>query len=72
MVLDALTLADCILAGVMFAAAQVMLGSAEHTQYPHIFAHYKKVTEDERVEQYWGTKEFVDVRVTELKTVIAS
>ncbi|KAN0088000.1 Glutathione S-transferase, C-terminal-like protein [Tylopilus felleus] len=70
--LDALTLADFVLAGVMFAAAQVTLGSAERAQYPHIFAHYKKVTEDERVEQYWGTKEFVDVRVTEPKTVIAS
>ncbi|KAG8214900.1 glutathione S-transferase [Butyriboletus roseoflavus] len=66
--LDTLTLADFVLAGVIFAAARVSLGSAERAQYPHIFAHYAKVTADERVKQYWGTEEFVDVRITEPKT----
>jgi len=70
--LDTLTLADFVLAGVIFAAAHVSLGSAERAQYPHIFAHYTKVTTDERVKQYWGTEEFVDVRLTEPKTVTVS
>ena len=72
MALDTLTLADFVLAGVILAAAQVSLGSAERAQYPHIFAHYTKVTADERVKQCWGTEEFVDVRVTEPKTATVS
>jgi len=64
-----LTLADFVLAGVIYAAARVALGSAERAKYPHVFAHYTKVTADERVKQYWGTEEFVDVRITELKTI---
>ncbi|KAH0832361.1 glutathione S-transferase C-terminal-like protein [Lanmaoa asiatica] len=70
--LDTLTLADFVLAGVIFAAARVALGSAERAQYPHIFAHYAKVTADERVRQYWGMEEFVDVRITEPKKVTFS
>ena len=70
--LDTLTLADFVLAGVIFAAAHVSLGSAERAQYPHVFSHYTKVTADERVKQYWGTEEFVDVRITEPKTVTVS
>jgi len=66
--LDNLTLADFVLAGVIYAAARVSLGSAERAQYPHIFAHYERVTLDERVKQYWGTEGFVDVRITEPKT----
>ncbi|KAF8123296.1 glutathione S-transferase C-terminal-like protein [Boletus edulis] len=65
--LDTLTLADFVLAGMTFAAAQFALGSAERAQYPHIFAHYAKVTADEKVKQYWGTEEFTDVRITERK-----
>jgi len=70
--LDTLTLADFVLAGVIFAAAYIALGSSERGQYPHIFSHYTKVTADERVKQYWGTEEFVDVRITEPKTVTVS
>ncbi|KAI9566189.1 glutathione S-transferase C-terminal-like protein [Boletus coccyginus] len=66
--LDTLTLADLVLAGVIFAAARASLGSAERTQYPHIFTHYEKVTLDERVKQYWGMDGFVDVRIAEPKT----
>jgi len=65
--LDTLTFADFVLASVMFAAAQFTLGSAERAQYPHIFAHYAKVTSDERLKQYWGTEEFTEVRITERK-----
>jgi len=66
--LDTLTLADFVLVGTVFAAAMVALGSAERAKYPHVFAHYDKVTGDESVARYWGTEEFVDVRSTELKT----
>lgn len=68
MALDTLTLADFALAGAIFAAARVALGAAERAQYPHIFAHYAKVTADERLKQYWET-DFVDVRITEPKTI---
>jgi hypothetical protein len=67
--LETLTLADFVLGRVIFAAA---LGSSKRAQYPHIFSHYTKVTADERVKQYWGTEEFVDVRITEPKTVTVS
>ena len=65
MALDTLTLADLVVASTVYAAARVALGSAERAQYPHIFAHYEKVTGDEKVKQYWGTDGFVDVRLTE-------
>ena len=67
MALDTLTLADFVVAGTIFAAAGVSLGSTERAQYPYIFAHYAKMSEDERVKQYWGTEGFVDVRITEPK-----
>ena len=69
MALDTLTLADFVLASVVSSAARVALGSAERAQYPHLFAHFARVTGDERVKQYWGTEEFVDVRITEPKTI---
>lgn len=64
MALDTLTLADFVVASGIFVAASVSLGSAERAQYPHIFAHYAKVTEDERVKQHWGMEAFVDARIT--------
>ena len=63
--LDTLTLADLVLAGTIYAAAIMSLGSAERAKYPHIFAHHAKVTADERVKQYWGTDGFVETRVLE-------
>lgn len=65
--LDTLTLADVVLAGTIWHAASYSLGSDERAQYPHIFAYYAKVTEDEKVKQYWGTEGFVDVPITEPK-----
>ncbi|KAG9308797.1 glutathione S-transferase C-terminal-like protein [Chiua virens] len=67
--LDTPTLADYILAGVIFSAASSALGAAERAKFPHVFAHYTKVTSDEKVKQYWGTEKFVDVRITEYKPV---
>ena len=48
-------------------ARRVTLGIAEVTQYPNIFAHFAKVTEDERMKQFWGAdrRPSVDVAVTE-------
>ncbi|KAG9308827.1 glutathione S-transferase C-terminal-like protein [Chiua virens] len=45
-----LTLADFVLAGVIFGATCDA-----------------RVTSDEKVKQYWGTEQFVDVRITESK-----
>jgi glutathione S-transferase len=65
--LDTLSLADLVLAGVIFNARRVSLGTAEVAQYPNIFAHFTKVTEDERVKHLWGAEgwSFVDVAITE-------
>lgn len=65
--LDMLTLADLVLAGVILQARRVALGSAEVAQYPNVFAHFEKVTGDERVKELWGADRwpFVDVAITE-------
>ncbi|KAG9308459.1 glutathione S-transferase C-terminal-like protein [Chiua virens] len=67
--LDTLTLADFVLAGVIFVAASACLGAAERTKFPHVFAHYAKVASNEKVKQYWGTRQFVDVSITEPKQI---
>ncbi|KAG9308799.1 glutathione S-transferase C-terminal-like protein [Chiua virens] len=67
--LDTLSLADLVLAGVIYSTTSDAgaLGAAERAKYPHVFAHYTRVTSDERVKRYWGTEQFVDVRITEPK-----
>ncbi|KAF9233235.1 glutathione S-transferase C-terminal-like protein [Melanogaster broomeanus] len=65
---NSVTLADLVLVGVAYGSASVSLGAAERAQYPSIFAHYAKVTEDERIKQYWGTADFVEVALTEPQT----
>lgn len=67
LVSDSVTLADFILAGMVFGCSYAALGAAERAKYPSIFSHYAKVTEDERVKQFWGTAEFTEVAVTEPK-----
>jgi glutathione S-transferase len=64
---DTLSLADLVLAGMVFNARRVSLGTAEIAQYPNVFAHFTKVTEDERVKAFWGEEgwPFVDVAITE-------
>ena len=64
---DTLSLADLVLAGMLLNARRVSLGTAEVAQYPNVFAHFTKVTEDERVKQFWGVEgwSFVDVAITE-------
>ena len=51
---DTLTLADLVVAGVILNARRMSLGIAEVAQYPNVFAHYAKVTKDERVRQLWA------------------
>jgi len=65
---NSVTLADLVLVGVAYGSASVSIGAAERAQYPSIFAHYAKVTEDERIKQYWGTEDFVEVALTEPQT----
>ncbi|KAH0832356.1 glutathione S-transferase C-terminal-like protein [Lanmaoa asiatica] len=67
LVMDTMSLADVVIAGVILDARRVSLGIAEIAQYPNVFAHFAKVTEDERVKQFWGAGRwpFVDVAVTE-------
>ena len=67
MALDTLSLADLVLAGVILQARRMLLGTAEVAEYPNVFAHFAKVTGDERVKQFWGVDRwpFVDVAVTE-------
>ncbi|KAF8552028.1 glutathione S-transferase [Imleria badia] len=66
---DTLSLADLVVAGVILNTRRAALGTAEVAQYPNVFAHFTKVTEDERVKRYWGVDRlpFVDVAVTEPK-----
>ncbi|KIJ59270.1 hypothetical protein HYDPIDRAFT_33340 [Hydnomerulius pinastri MD-312] len=66
--LDSLTLADLVLAGVIHGGARITFGAAERAQYPHIFAHFARVTADERIKQWFSTEDFVDVAISEPKT----
>lgn len=63
--LNRLTLADLVLASIIYAAAGLTLGHTERKQYAHVFAHYDKVTKGEKIEQYWGTDIFVDEAIIE-------
>ncbi|KAG9308461.1 glutathione S-transferase C-terminal-like protein [Chiua virens] len=65
--LDSLTLADLVLAGAIHAASSRALGAVDRAKFPHVFAHYAKVTADERIKQYWGTENFLEARITEPK-----
>jgi len=69
LVTDSVSLADLVLAGVIHAAARVVLGAAERAEHPSVFAHYSKVTADEKIKEYWGTEDFTEVAVTEPKTL---
>ena len=63
-----MTLADFALAAMVHSASFAALGAAERAKYPSVFTHYAKVTEDEKVKQFWGTEGFTEVAVTEPKT----
>ena len=63
-----MTLADFVLAAMVYGASFAALGAAERAKYPNVFTHYAKVTESERVREFWGTEGFAEVAVTEPKT----
>ena len=52
----------------VYGASLTALGAAERAKYPNVFTHYAKVTEDEKVKQFWGTEGFTEVAVTEPKS----
>ncbi|KAI6022092.1 glutathione S-transferase C-terminal-like protein [Pisolithus marmoratus] len=58
---DRLTLADIILATAVQRAGQTVCGVREREQvYPRVFAHFAKVTNDERIKHLFGEPGFVD------------
>ncbi|KAI6126616.1 hypothetical protein F5141DRAFT_1060349 [Pisolithus sp. B1] len=58
---DSLTLADIILATAVQRAGQTVCGVKEREQaHRHVFAHFEKVTNDERIKHLFGEPEFVD------------
>ncbi|KAI5998939.1 glutathione S-transferase C-terminal-like protein [Pisolithus orientalis] len=58
---DSLTLADIVLAMAVQRAGQTVCGVKEREQvYPHVYAHFAKVTNDERIKQVFGEPGFVD------------
>ncbi|KAI6035776.1 glutathione S-transferase C-terminal-like protein [Pisolithus marmoratus] len=58
---DGLTLADIILATAVQRAGQTVCGVREREQvYPRVFAHFAKVTNDERIKHVFGEPGFVD------------
>lgn len=63
--LDTISLADLVVAGALYQASRLALGTAERKQYPASFAHYEKVTADEKIQQYWGTDGFIEAPITE-------
>jgi elongation factor 1-gamma len=65
LVSDSVTLADLVLAGMVFGCSHAALGAAERAKYPKVYAHYAKVTEVEKVKQFWGTEGFTEVAATE-------
>ncbi|KAI6104918.1 glutathione S-transferase C-terminal-like protein [Pisolithus croceorrhizus] len=58
---DSLTLADIILATAVQRAGQTVCGVKERERvYRNVFAHFEKVTNDERIKHLFGEPEFVD------------
>jgi len=69
LVSDTVTLADIFLAGVVFGCSRAALGAAERAKYPTIYAHYTKVTGDDKVKHLWGTELFTEVAITEPRSL---
>ncbi|KAI5984345.1 glutathione S-transferase C-terminal-like protein [Pisolithus albus] len=58
---DSLTLADIALAAAVQRAGQTVCGAKERQEtYRHVFAHFEKVTNDERIKHLFGEPGFVD------------
>ena len=73
--LDTLSLTDLVLAGVILHARRVPHGTAEVAQYPNVFVHFVKMTENERVIKDSSGADrwpFVDVTITEPRQFVVS
>ncbi|KAL4072275.1 glutathione S-transferase C-terminal-like protein [Scleroderma citrinum] len=60
---DSITLADIFVAAAVVRAGETVCGVAEREQtYPHVFAHYAKVSSDERIKAVFaqGNPKFVE------------
>ena len=66
---DSVTLADFVLAAMVHGPSFTVLGTAERAKYPNVFTHYARVTEAEKVKQFWGTEGFTEVAIKEPKTL---
>lgn len=61
---DNITLADIFLAVAIQRVGQTACGTAEREQsYPHVFAHYAKVTSEEKIKDVFGEPEFIEERL---------
>ncbi|KAI6141816.1 glutathione S-transferase C-terminal-like protein [Pisolithus tinctorius] len=61
---DNITLADIFLAVAIQRVGQTACGTAEREQtYPHVFAHYAKVTSEEKIKAVFGEPEFIEERL---------
>ncbi|KAI6130852.1 hypothetical protein EV401DRAFT_1922550 [Pisolithus croceorrhizus] len=64
LVSDSITLADLFLATAIQRVGQTICGAAEREQvYPHVFAHYAKVTSDARIKDVFGEPGFIEERL---------
>lgn len=61
---DEMTLADIAIAAVSEQAGQITCGAAERARYPHVFAHYEKVTAHAKVKEVFGEAGFVEEGIT--------
>ncbi|KAI6141812.1 glutathione S-transferase C-terminal-like protein [Pisolithus tinctorius] len=58
---DTLTLADIVVATAVMRAGQTVCGTKERKDvYPHVFAHFAKVANDERIKHFFRDLKFVD------------
>ncbi|KIM54523.1 hypothetical protein SCLCIDRAFT_136669 [Scleroderma citrinum Foug A] len=62
---DSVTLADIMLATATLRAGQTVCGATEREQiYPRVFAHFAKVTTDERIKEWFSASGFVETPLT--------
>ena len=52
----------------MFTCSRIALGAAERAKYPALYAHYDKVTGDDKVKHLWGKELFTEVAITGART----
>ncbi|KAG6336656.1 hypothetical protein ID866_2437 [Astraeus odoratus] len=68
LIADRMTLADIALAAATLQTGRTTCGTTERALYPNVFAHYEKVTSDQRVKAVFGEPEFLERALTYKKT----